>query len=146
MLNKYKYRSSTPNVPSHDIELANFHQFEEDLSGECDNWTQNNNYSSVSTIPDLNFPSLSSSNKTSRSSSFTQKLSNIFHRNHSKTSSPRPDQTSSGYNWRKRPPWYGGQQNEESNTLSEKEIGSYTLTNSPNHSSRSQAYLERYKL
>ena len=130
-----------------------FHQFEEDLSGECDNWTQNNNYSSVSTIPDLNFLSPSSSNKTSRSSSFTQKLSNIFHRNHSKTSSQRPGQsqsrsneTSSGHNWRKRPPWYGAQRNEESNTLSEKEIGSYTLTNSPNHSYRNQAYLERYKL
>ena len=130
-----------------------FHQFEEDLSGECDYWTQNNNYSSVSTIPDLNFPSLSSSNKTSRSSSFTQKLSNIFHRNHSKTPSQTPGQsksrsnkTSSGYSWRKRPSWYGGQQSEESNTLSEKQIGSYTLTNSPTHSSRNQAYLERYKL
>ena len=130
-----------------------FHQFEEDLSGNSDNWIKNNNYSPVSTIPDLDFHSPSSSNKTSRSSSFTQILSNIFHRNHSKTPSQTPGQsksrsnkTSSGDSWRKRPPWYGGQQSEESNTLSEKQIGSYTLTNSPTHSSRNQAYLERYEL
>ena len=127
-----------------------FHQFEEDHSGNGENWGTNNNYASVSTIPDLNFHGSPSFNQQSHTFSFSHRLRLFFNRNHAKSSHkslPRkklkPNENSSGYSWRKRPAWYGGKQKEESKTLSEKEIGGYTLTTSPSHSSKTQADLER---
>ena len=134
------------------INQVTFHQFEEDLGGEGDGWGTNNNYSSVSTIPDLNLHGTPSSNRPSNRSSFTQRLSTLFNHNHTKKSSQnfslgrrklRSNQASSGNSWKNRPPWYGGEQREESNTLSDKEIGGYTLTTSPSHTSRNSSNLDR---
>ena len=101
-----------------------FHQFEEDR-GEPDLWGMNNNYASASTVSPNGYYSTSSSRlRTPGNSSFTQRMRFLFNRIHSNNSPAR-------YSWQRRQRWRDGGKRSDNVSMSDKEIGDYTLRASP---------------